>query len=199
MMAVARGLARHWRVVLAGLVLVALGVFVAAELVHRRRFGHWVVPFTHHWDIETREARGATGRQYRARLTNWTFIPIAIERVRGERFLFWWRVPPTYRQRVERRDAGGQWRTVLVEDLGEERAMRPVEARRIGLGASIHGSYYMVAARGESDSLAGWPVLRDGDEVRFVILARLGGDEGAEGQRVFRSPPVVVRTPPASL
>jgi hypothetical protein len=189
-------LTRSWRITRAVLITVGALIVALVELGHRQRHGHFFMPLTLHWDFETRDipADGTKQRQYRARLTNWTLLSFPVERIRGELSLLWWGTAPSYRHRVERRQlASRAWTSILREDLGEERSRRAAEEDKVGFGSSISTSYYSVVARDLSDSLAGHALLRDGDQVRFVILSRLNGEDDAPGQRVFRSPAMVVR------
>ena len=171
-----------------GWFLLALPVvlLVLTEVMHQFGRGHLFVPFTYHWDLETREVdvRGNKLREVRPRLTNYTLFPIRLESIEGEGIL--WFKEARFRHRVETR--GGAllpWRVVHRTDLVYERQGRPPRTRAIGPWSTVALAWHPV-----QDAGAGGPsILRRGDEARFVLYSQLDGEERAPGQRVLASPP----------
>lgn len=172
-----------------GIALLALPfvVLALAEGLHQLQRGHLFMPLTLHWDLDTREVdvRGNKLREVRPRLTNFTLLPLKIERLEGEGML-WFR-EMRYRHLVEHRaGASSPWRVLHREDLVYERQGRPPSLSTLVPGATIVVAWHPVQDAGTPGGAA---VLHRGEQVRFVLYARLDGDERSPDQRVYRSPP----------
>jgi hypothetical protein len=174
------------RLKLIGIGLLALPFVILAltEVVHRLQHGHFFLPLTYHWDLETREVeeRGSRLRAVRPRLTNYTLLPFKIERLEGDGML-WFR-ELRYRHHVERRGSpSAPWRLLHREDLVYERQGRPPHLRTIGPWATIYLAWHPVQDAGGADV-----VLHSGEEVRFVLYTMIDSEEKSPNQKIIRSP-----------
>lgn len=183
-----RGRSFGARLKLFGIFLVALpfALLAVTELAHQLQRGHLFLPFTYHWDLETREVdvRGNQLREVRPRLTNYTPIPFRVERLEGDGLL-WFR-ETRYRHRVENRPTpSAPWRVLHREDLVYERQGRPPRSRIIGPWETLTIAWHPV-----HDAVGGdaGVVLHRGEEVRFVLYTLMDGEENSPHQKVLRSP-----------